>query len=190
MFPLSRRAVFFQPSVAGRDLRSLGSRAIRRGALRACGLVTLSRRARSPIAWLSRHKARRALRLSVPAERFASRHRRGILRSSSPKDGSAKQFWWSWTGSNRRPEACKATALPTELQPRYLIMVGLGRFELPTSPLSGVRSNQLSYRPVFEVPSIAGRGLRPLGFRRISGSALCACPLRGTVRPCTTANEH
>jgi hypothetical protein len=27
-------------------------------------------------------------------------------------------------------------------------MVGLGRFELPTSPLSGVRSNQLSYRPV------------------------------------------
>jgi hypothetical protein len=27
-------------------------------------------------------------------------------------------------------------------------MVGLGRVELPTSPLSGVRSNQLSYRPV------------------------------------------
>jgi hypothetical protein len=26
-------------------------------------------------------------------------------------------------------------------------MVGLGRVELPTSPLSGVRSNQLSYRP-------------------------------------------
>ena len=28
-------------------------------------------------------------------------------------------------------------------------MVGLGRFELPTSRLSGVRSNQLSYRPKF-----------------------------------------
>jgi hypothetical protein len=26
--------------------------------------------------------------------------------------------WWSRTGSNRRPEACKATALPTELRPR------------------------------------------------------------------------
>ena len=25
--------------------------------------------------------------------------------------------WWSWTGSNRRPPACKAGALPTELQP-------------------------------------------------------------------------
>ena len=29
-------------------------------------------------------------------------------------------------------------------------MVGLGRFELPTSRLSGVRSNQLSYRPIIE----------------------------------------
>jgi hypothetical protein len=28
------------------------------------------------------------------------------------------------------------------------VLVGLGRFELPTSPLSGVRSNQLSYRPL------------------------------------------
>ena len=34
--------------------------------------------------------------------------------------------------------------------PRYCYgttMVGLGRLELPTSPLSGVRSNHLSYRP-------------------------------------------
>jgi hypothetical protein len=26
--------------------------------------------------------------------------------------------WWSQTGSNRRPQACKASALPTELWPR------------------------------------------------------------------------
>ena len=31
-------------------------------------------------------------------------------------------------------------------------MVGLGRVELPTSPLSGVRSNQLSYRPILAAP--------------------------------------
>ena len=69
--------------------------------------------------------------------------------------------WWSRTGSNRRPPACKAGALPIELRPlnlpdaasRTLIldpgggMVGLGRLELPTSRLSGVRSNHLSYRP-------------------------------------------
>ena len=34
------------------------------------------------------------------------------------------------------------------LTPHKEILVGLGRLELPTSPLSGVRSNQLSYRPV------------------------------------------
>jgi hypothetical protein len=57
----------------------------------------------------------------------------------------AKNALWSWTGLNRRPPACKAGALPTELQP--LKSVGQGRFELPTSRLSGVRSNQLSYWP-------------------------------------------
>ena len=30
---------------------------------------------------------------------------------------------------------------------RHLLLVGLGRIELPTSRLSGVRSNHLSYRP-------------------------------------------
>ena len=73
---------------------------------------------------------------------------------------SSRGGWWSWTGSNRRPHACKARALPTELCPRrcqlqsvmawctHPIVVGLGRLERPTSPLSGVRSNHLSYRPV------------------------------------------
>lgn len=28
------------------------------------------------------------------------------------------ETWWSRTGSNRRPQACKASALPTELRPR------------------------------------------------------------------------
>ena len=29
------------------------------------------------------------------------------------------EFWWSWSGSNRRPTACKAAALPAELQPPF-----------------------------------------------------------------------
>ena len=34
----------------------------------------------------------------------------------------------------------------------YLLqMVGLGELESPTSPLSGVRSNQLSYRPILKM---------------------------------------
>ena len=65
--------------------------------------------------------------------------------------GVAREGWWSQTGSNRRPPACKAGALPTELWPRLrrlrFEMVGLGRLELPTSRLSSARSNQLSYKP-------------------------------------------
>ena len=75
-------------------------------------------------------------------------------------------IWWSQTGSNRRPHACKARALPAELWPRTRRrmlwagcdrsrqrgstldqVVGLGRLELPTSRLSSARSNQLSYKP-------------------------------------------
>ena len=41
------------------------------------------------------------------------------------------------------------------------ILVGLGRFELPTSPLSGVRSNQLSYRP-----NICSPSFKPIRQRR------------------------
>ena len=46
-------------------------------------------------------------------------------------------------------KACQVNQLiPTLQQRRGNELVGLGRFELPTSPLSGVRSNQLSYRPI------------------------------------------
>ena len=103
--------------------------------------------------------------------------------------------WWSQTGSNRRPPACKAGALPTELWPQVgsarlrrgfggqpsqfegwpanrnghtpRRLVGLGRFELPTSRLSSARSNQLSYRPNLEsahsrprIPKTAGKDVR------------------------------
>ena len=30
-------------------------------------------------------------------------------------------FWWSWTGSNRRPHECHSCALPTELQPHWFM---------------------------------------------------------------------
>ena len=54
---------------------------------------------------------------------------RSQLRSGQPtrihdpdrhrRDVSRQDAWWSQTGSNRRPHACKARALPTELWPRY-----------------------------------------------------------------------
>ena len=59
------------------------------------------------------------------------------------------------TGSNRRPPACKAGALPAELIPQqtYLLgslpldVVGLEGLEPSTPALSRRCSNQLSYRP-------------------------------------------
>jgi hypothetical protein len=98
----------------------------------------------------------------------------------------ASEGWWSRSGSNRRPQACKARALPTELRPRFRKVswlasatrslrggtrppspkwlrrapipcvsrkrrvVGPGGVEPPTSRLSGVRSNHLSYEPFSE----------------------------------------
>ena len=67
---------------------------------------------------------------------------------------------WRWRDSNSWPPACKAGALPTELHPHigcYILFssglsnkpMGLSGLEPPTSRLSGVRSNQLSYKPIF-----------------------------------------
>ena len=47
--------------------------------------------------------------------------RRGSLRhcrACRAVAGAASEGWWSQTGSNRRPHACKARALPAELWPR------------------------------------------------------------------------
>ena len=52
-------------------------------------------------------------------------------------------------------------------------MVGLGRFELPTSPLSGVRSNQLSYRPDSTAPGdLPQKGGDPAGAQAALNRAL------------------
>ena len=60
------------------------------------------------------------------------------------------------SGSNRRPPACKAGALPAELIPHLSnrcllcrILVGLDGLEPSTPALSRRCSNQLSYRPAY-----------------------------------------
>ena len=70
-------------------------------------------------------------------------------------------LWWRLAGSNRWPPACKAGALPAELNPHIfqiivncqlsilnLEMVGQNGLEPSTSRLSVVCSSQLSYWPI------------------------------------------
>ena len=110
---------------------------------------------------------------------------RGRFKSSS---ASADQtIWWSQTGSNRRPHACKARALPAELWPRTrrrmrqrsMKVVGLGRLELPTSRLSSARSNQLGYKPLTTNP-IKDERLKPT---RVAKSNVSLAPPLARVRP-------
>ena len=104
-----------------------------------------SRNSRPDFSLRDQSRSSDSIRLSLDRPQFIASFttRFGIVPRLA---ASPCQAWWSQTGSNRRPPACKAGALPAELWPLRKL-VGLGRFELPTSPLSGVRSNQLSYRP-------------------------------------------
>ena len=89
--------------------------------------------------------------------------------------------WWSQPGSNRRPQACKASALPTELWPRLTMVVGREGVEPSTSRLSGVRSNHLSYRPPMPNPT-GPQGPQAAGCQvGCAGPRKYACKYAGSV---------
>ena len=56
--------------------------------------------------------------------------------------------WWSWTGSNRRPPACKAGALPAELQPRACLFSSG-----PRCSHRARRSHSYRYAPLIALPA-------------------------------------
>src|SRR5579864_127176 len=117
-------------------------------------------------------------------------------------------IWWSQTGSNRRPHACKARALPAELWPRNQKtnasrrslsciclkknaldqMVGLGRLELPTSRLSSARSNQLSYKPLTREAQRRATGQAPDASHSASPRAACSSAKKEKRRRRNPAN--
>ena len=57
--------------------------------------------------------------------------------------GAASKGWWSQTGSNRRPHACKARALPAELWPRILLKQP-APFALWATPASFTRLSRMA----------------------------------------------
>ena len=66
---------------------------------------------------------------------------------------------WRLRDSNSRPPACKAGALPSELNPRILFQMGSSGLEPPTSRLSGARSNRLSYEPIYSGSHLLSRAV-------------------------------
>ncbi len=112
--------------------------------------------------------------------------------------------WWRRPGSNRQPPACKAGALPVELRPRPKAhrplagsfrsappdrhsRLGPAGFEPATSPLSGARSNQLSYEPLSRAPQPKGRSndQERKGHRLTAGGlgVTSPCPPRSAIKP-------
>ena len=127
------------------------------------------------------HTMRRSERSPLHDVRQPAQPRQSFLTETGGEyvkftERAKKPDWWSQTGSNRRPPACKAGALPTELWPQGRkerasvalqapnaeTLVGLGRLELPTSRLSSARSNQLSYKPLIPKEPAANQPSRAL----------------------------
>jgi hypothetical protein len=66
---------------------------------------------------------------------------------STAKASIFNSIWWSQTGSNRRPHACKARALPAELWPRTRRRMLLRWNETPTSRSRWWAWEDLNFRP-------------------------------------------
>ena len=96
----------------------------------------------------------------------------------------------------------------SQYTPSLYSLVGLGRLELPTSPLSGVRSNQLSYRPIQFKPKLCEHSRRtplykeviqpqvPLrlpcyDFTPVTDPTVVGCPLKEVgAPPSGRTNSH
>src|SRR6185295_6456387 len=86
--------------------------------------------------------------------------RRGSLRYDPARlavAGIASEGWWSQTGSNRRPHACKARALPAELWPRTR-----RRMPLLLAPVFALRATTWQPSPSLGSPSRSWRSQRRL----------------------------
>ena len=80
-----------------------------------------------------------------------SRRIRNCFTGPQPLPTDPLTEWWSQTGSNRRPPACKAGALPTELCPRLSFRLDC---DLASSPFAPGGAN----RPFPKVEPIARSG--------------------------------
>src|ERR1700688_4306781 len=90
------------------------------------------------------------------------------LRKACPAvAGAASEGWWSQTGSNRRPHACKARALPAELwhrTRRRMLLVALA--------FAGATAQQPSFKRASRAEAAEQRRLVGLGRLELTTSRL------------------
>ncbi len=79
-------------------------------------------------------------------------------------------IWWSQTGSNRRPHACKARALPAELWPRTRRRMLLLRSPSLALQRSGLRSRGPAEPKLQEQRRLVGLGRLELPTSRLSSA--------------------
>jgi hypothetical protein len=118
----------------------------------------------------------------------------GSLRVEAPKT------WWSQTGSNRRPHACKARALPAELWPRIHskrsapVFCALASFAGQASPLGWERAVPARLRRAKPAGrSVVGLGRLELPTSRLSSARsnqLSYKPLAQGAMACALAGKR
>ena len=84
---------------------------------------------------------------TIPSSRCQTTRRRpifGPLRISFPMDENKAPDWWSQSGSNRRPHACKARALPAELWPLSQMLSNRPRRATVMKQRRGRQASQVS----------------------------------------------
>ena len=67
----------------------------------------------------------------------------------APEPITNPKTWWRWTGSNRRPPACKAGALPTELHPQTAPQTASGKSNTSKGKASSRSNPQKQQKTVF-----------------------------------------
>ena len=109
--------------------------------------------------------------------KITARPQRRAVQNSSCALSCILHHWWSQSGSNRRPPACKAGALPAELWPHAVKPAGIGSSAARPRPFGrstlakhalhraarDQASPQLSYGPRYVWPQdlLPRRGLMP-----------------------------
>ena len=108
-----------------------------------------------------------------------------VLEASLPRANEGQGMALGGAEEDRTPDPLRARQVlsqlsygpvavaPTRWRLRGTDLVGLGGLEPPASPLSGVRSNQLSYRPLAtpsKYPTPVGRLPAPVGCQGVASS--------------------